>query len=346
MSTQHSRPCLDKYPSHTGFISDSEIRKVAMSKMQMNAHPATINNAFEKLKAAFKVSAVWTPGSEIRIAFLDGTAAQKDWVQKVVSTYLEPICDTLKFTWNVPVQTSDIRISFSLPNQAWSYVGTDALAIPKTDMTMNLGWIDNDTDYDAEPYKGTGQVVIHEFCHALGMIHEHQNPKGNAIQWNKPVVYAELKRTNGWSAEQTDQNMFLKYGDKDQCAKAQNSPPYPGRDLDIQGYCSGDLVNGSEYDVHSIMHYWYPSTWVMSGSPEIPINTHLSDLDKLWLNKYYGSKKASQQPPFNTAPSPSPSPSSSSSSMIIIIISLLVLVFACIFLILIITKVKRNYAHI
>jgi len=37
--------------------------------------------------------------------------------------------------------------------------------------TMNYGWLKDDTD-DVE-YR---RVVIHEFGHALGAIHEHQNP--------------------------------------------------------------------------------------------------------------------------------------------------------------------------
>jgi hypothetical protein len=221
--------------------------------------------------------------------FMDGTDHQKQWVKKMVMEKLAPVCHKLTFVWDVPQDKSDVRVSFSLPGQAWSYVGTDCLDIPKTDMTMNLGWIDDDLQYDGEPYKNTGQVVIHEFCHTLGMIHEHQNPKGNPIQWNKPVVYEELQRTNGWDREQVDHNMFEKYGDKDLCQKTKSLPPYDGQQLDIEGYCTGDEVNGSAYDVHSIMHYFYPMTWITAGPKEIPANTELSEMDRVWIGNYYGT---------------------------------------------------------
>jgi hypothetical protein len=156
---------------------------------------------------------------------------------------------------------------------------------------MNLGWIDDDTQYDSPVYKNTGHVVLHEFCHALGMIHEHQNPKGNTIVWNKPVVYAELARTNNWSTAQTDENMFKRYGDRELCQKTLDKPDYKGKDIDLAGYCKGEEVNGSDYDPKSIMHYFYPSSWILEGPKEIPKNTKLSDMDKLWLAKYYGDPK-------------------------------------------------------
>ena len=36
---------------------------------------------------------------------------------------------------------------------------------------MNYGWIDADS-----PEEELRSVVLHEFGHALGLIHEHQNP--------------------------------------------------------------------------------------------------------------------------------------------------------------------------
>jgi hypothetical protein len=57
--------------------------------------------------------------------------------------------------------------------------------------------------------------VLHEFGHALGLIHEHQNPVGG-IQWNKPAVYADLGGPpNFWGKATVDNNMFATYA-KDQ----------------------------------------------------------------------------------------------------------------------------------
>jgi len=48
---------------------------------------------------------------------------------------------------------------------------------------MNFGWFDDNTS-DSE----FSRTVIHEFGHALGMIHEHQHPLA-AIPWDKDKVY-------------------------------------------------------------------------------------------------------------------------------------------------------------
>lgn len=283
-----SRPCLDKYPEGKE-LAESQLRRAPQHSLQT-----------DKLKAAFKVASIWKK-DVIQITFLDGTQKQRDWVKKVINEKMAPITNKIKFVWDAPREQSDIRISFNTPNQAWSYVGTDALQIPKTEKTMNLGWLDDDVQFDAEPYKNTGQVVLHEFGHAMGMIHEHQNPKNNTIQWNKPVVYEELKKTNGWSIQQVNENMFRKYGDKEMCNKVKSAQPYPEQQEDIRGYCEGDEVNGSQYDPHSIMHYWYPARWITSGNAQIPVNTELSAMDKEWLGKYYGTET-------KTTPAPIPAP--------------------------------------
>ena len=73
---------------------------------------------------------------------------------------------------------AQIRISF-LQDGSWSYIGKDALQIPAKDPTMNYGWLKADTE--DEEYS---RVVLHEFGHSLGAIHEHQSP-GVTIPWDK-----------------------------------------------------------------------------------------------------------------------------------------------------------------
>jgi len=65
---------------------------------------------------------------------------------------------------------------------------------------MNFGWL-KPSSSDAEVQR----VVLHEFGHALGLVHEHQLPAGG-IQWNKPAVYADLEPK--WSREKIEKNLF------------------------------------------------------------------------------------------------------------------------------------------
>jgi serralysin len=73
---------------------------------------------------------------------------------------------------------------------------------------MNLGWLTINTSSSESEYR---RVVLHEFGHALGLVHEHQNPNNNTIQWNKENVYAYYKQKFGWPKQVTYSNFFEKY---------------------------------------------------------------------------------------------------------------------------------------
>jgi hypothetical protein len=289
-------PCLDKYPGGSGFVTDSTIQQIVTQQIKAQGLRGKLSasqskKAFRKLKASFLVNNVWDTDKYpiIKLAFLDGNQHQKDWVKKVINENMVPLLSKLTFQWDVPIEDAYIRISFSIPKQAWSTVGIDCFQVQSPQPTMNLGWLDDDIQFNgSEPHKNTGQVVLHEFGHAMGMIHEHTNPKNNPIVWNKEVVYTTLLQTNGWDREKVDNNMFEKYGDAELCQVAKEMPNGAERDADITNFCEGRLVNGSAYDVTSIMHYWYPPDWITEGPTDIPINITLSDMDKKWLIKYYG----------------------------------------------------------
>ena len=113
----------------------------------------------------------------------------------------------------------DIRIGFHPRKGAWSLLGKDILTEKdKTVTTMNLGWFDVPT-------------TLHEFCHAIAMVHEHQNPNGVPIDWNVSAVHEWALESQGWDAKTTDENIINKY--------------------------KKDQINGSEYDPLSIMLYFW-----------------------------------------------------------------------------------------
>jgi serralysin len=54
-------------------------------------------------------------------------------------------------------------------------------------------------------------VVVHEFGHALGCIHEHQSPTEH-LHWDKQAVYDEFTGPpNNWSEADIDSNILEKY---------------------------------------------------------------------------------------------------------------------------------------
>ncbi|MGL6008984.1 MAG: M12 family metallopeptidase [Culicoidibacterales bacterium] len=198
-------------------------------------------------KATGLKSRLWKPKQVITISFIGGDSITnkvkfhaKAWLQHA----------SVKFSW--VQKDGNIRVSF-VPGGSWSYIGTDALLVPKTQSTMNLGWLDIFT-----PENEFRRVVLHEFGHALGAVHEHQSPS-SGIPWNKTVVYEYYTRL-GWTRQDIEDNIFKKY-DK-------------------------DSVKSTRYDKLSIMHYPIPNAFTI-GNYEVPWNSSISELDKVFMRQVY-----------------------------------------------------------
>jgi hypothetical protein len=201
---------------------------------------------------------LWQPGRLLRVRFLDGDPQVHARIAPFAQQWSEHANITFQFG-NDP--EAEIRISFQ--NQgSWSYIGTDALVIPQSQPTMNFGWLTLATPNDE--YQ---RVVTHEFGHALGCIHEHQNP-ANSIPWDREAVYRYYQGPpNYWSREQVDINLFTRY--------------------------EAEITQFSAFDPQSIMLYPIPNEFTM-GDFEVGWNKALSATDRQYITTLYpANRKAS-----------------------------------------------------
>ncbi len=188
-------------------------------------------------RAVTPVGKLWMNGSTLHVRFLGGNASQRAIAQEQANWWTAHA--NLKFEFdNAP--NAEIRISFDPNDGAWSYIGTDARGIPAAQATMNLGFLD-------------GGTVGHEFGHAIGLAHEHQNPSGG-IRWNEQVVLKALAGPpNFWDEATTRHNVLNKY--------------------------QADQIHGTGFDPDSIMLYFFPANWTLNGIGTQQ-NELLSQLDK------------------------------------------------------------------
>ena len=197
-------------------------------------------------------------------------------VGRTLNIYLHPVTDpviheklkyyALKWTKYANIKfnfvddpNAEIRISFE-KGGSWSYMGTINLMVEAPKPTMNFGWLYPDTS--DEEYS---RVVLHEFGHMLGCIHEHMHPELE-IPWDKEKVYEHYAGSpNFWTKEQVDHNLFQKY--------------------------SKDETQFSTPDTSSIMMYPVPKEHTIGGF-EVGWNKVLTEQDKAFIGKVYPFDKS------------------------------------------------------
>jgi len=151
----------------------------------------------------------WAPGTTLNCRFLDGSAKMVKKTEAVAHRWEKHADIRFKFVRSGPAQ---IRISFCADQGSWSAVGRDALNqkyFPLHQPTMNFGWLRDNTPDDEY-----SRVVLHEFGHALGCIHEHQSPRFTR-KWNVAAVMKYFQGPpNYWSPEDIKHNVLGKYSPK------------------------------------------------------------------------------------------------------------------------------------
>jgi hypothetical protein len=207
--------------------------------------PAAVPRGGGNPRAIVPIGKLWMNGSTLRVRFLGGTAEQQATAKEQALWWSEVA--NLKFDFG-DAPDAEIRVAFDDNDGAWSYVGTDCAGIPAGQPTMNLGFLE-------------GGTAAHEFGHAIGLAHEHQNPAGG-IEWNEAVVLRDLAGPpNNWNPATIRHNVLNKY--------------------------RADQIKGTAFDPDSIMLYFFPGNWVKSG-----VGTHANDVLSAVDKAYIASAEA------------------------------------------------------
>lgn len=233
---------------------ESHASAIAIAENPENAPPRNPHDRGERLAVANTKH--WRTGRTLRVRFLDGTPFLREKVCEYACEWTDHA--NLHFDFSTD-PNAEIRVSFEAdPGSSWSALGTDALVesyFANDQPTMNFGWFT-----DATEESELARVIIHEFGHAIGCIHEHQNPLGG-IEWNEEAVLAYYAGSpNYWDESTTRFNILDKY--------------------------RHSQLNGSEFDPESIMLYGFPPELTKNhvGTRD---NTRLSAADIALIKRVY-----------------------------------------------------------
>ena len=170
----------------------------------------------------------WVNHTVLRYTFLDepalwrGPEEQKQAVRDAFQTWKD-LGIGLSFTEVDRPEDAEIRIGFQQNGRSWSALGRDCIDVftDPNERSMNFGW-SLTTAYGRD-------TALHEIGHALGFPHEHQNPN-SGIVWNEQAVIQYFSGPpNNWDEATIRHNILNKI--------------------------APSLVEGSQWDKDSIMHY-------------------------------------------------------------------------------------------
>ena len=134
---KHVHVCVDRIIPYEQKIKAAEIavkHNAANAPRALVRLPGVSNHP---AKIALLTGKKWVNGTELSIAFMDGSKTQQQKVTDHAVQWMKYSNIRLKFGGG---KSAQIRISFNADPGSWSYVGTDNLTISKNEPTMNYGW--------------------------------------------------------------------------------------------------------------------------------------------------------------------------------------------------------------
>lgn len=212
--------------------------------------------------------------SPITFRFLE-SADDKDLTEAEINIKRDKVRRTMEIWTNYAAihfeeitdsKMADIHITF-VNDGSWSRVGTACRDKCLNDATMNFGWIDHRGKAISAKERA---VILHEFGHALGMLHEQQSPANGGRRMNEvEAIQYFTSKQKGWAEEMVKTQI-------------------------LETYNLMDVSSFSEVDERSIMHYPMPAV-ATEGGHEVPYNYDLSDLDKAYMVINYPKSKDTEQ---------------------------------------------------
>lgn len=206
---------------------------------------------------------LWNNGQNIYIKYLTGSIT----IQKKITDILKEWekYANIKFVV-IEKGNSNVRVNLDSKGGHNSLIGSIANTKSQDEKTMNIDTSDFINDQCMK------RIILHEFGHVLGLLHEHFSPLAG-ISWNKESVYEDLEKSVGWNRTEVDDNIFKEY--------------------------KISYTNGTLYDKNSIMEYPISSNWTTDGY-SVSWNTELSEGDKALISILYPftTKRKNEVPRF------------------------------------------------
>jgi hypothetical protein len=245
----------------------------------------------------------WTPGQIVRVAFLGGSPQLYQAIQEATRPISEIANVVLDFkhggsyrTWSTEdtEYAAEIRVSFDAGGY-FSLVGTDSvnphIGLPgqpvggaSNQRTLNLG------GFSVTRPAGWEGTVRHEFLHALGVHHEHQNMRGPcqaAFRWEDDLGYQLTRDRRG--AYIADPN-GLRPGIYTYLSGYPNGWSQSKVDFNLRAPSDSSSLVSGPFDPSSVMLYRFPALFYRAQpSPCAPSGDgqQLSDGDKRGLELLY-----------------------------------------------------------